>query len=255
MEALRQRIPPGADLELRVARADGIARFGVRQILPLSDGRVSLSRRRARRSAQGAARLRAQAGRRHRKGNSAIARQQLRRTRLGNVIALGARSLPQQRSRRIILDHVIIGREADRLGEVPVWSVRDNCLWWVDVLAATLHQYVPITGRLKSQKIPVRSLGCVALRARGGLVLGTNEGILAFDPLAGTSLLVQPEPDRPVHRLNDGRCDRNGRLWVGSMNERAFAAGRHIVPRRCGFVRASHACSGHRSEFDRLQPG
>ena len=117
----------------------------------------------------------------------------------------------------------IVGRERDRLGEVPVWSVRDRCLWWVDVLAPTLRRYAPGSGEHLSWAIPVRRLGCVALRAGGGLILGTDAGVLAFDPRRGaTAPLVQPEPDRPAHRLNDGRCDRRGRLWVGSMNERAF---------------------------------
>jgi sugar lactone lactonase YvrE len=121
-----------------------------------------------------------------------------------------------------ILAYEIVGRERDRLGEVPVWSVRDRCLWWVDVLTPTLRCYAPDTGAQVSYPIPVRSLGCVALRAEGGLILGTDAGVLAFDPQSGAILLVQPEPDRPAHRLNDGRCDRRGRLWVGSMNERAF---------------------------------
>jgi sugar lactone lactonase YvrE len=116
----------------------------------------------------------------------------------------------------------IVGRERDRLGEVPVWSVRDRCLWWVDVLTPTLRRYAPDTGEHASWPIPVRSLGCVALRANGGLILGTDAGVLAFDPQSGATLLVQPETDKPAHRLNDGRCDRHGRLWVGSMNERAF---------------------------------
>jgi sugar lactone lactonase YvrE len=101
--------------------------------------------------------------------------------------------------------------------------VRDRCLWWVNVLTPALHRYAPDTGEQRTYPIPVRSLGCVALRASGGLILGTDLGVLAFDTESGASaLLVQPEPGKPAHRLNDGRCDRRGRLWVGSMNERAF---------------------------------
>ena len=48
-----------ADLELRLARADGSARGGVRQIFPLSDDRAELSRRGAGAAASGAARMRA----------------------------------------------------------------------------------------------------------------------------------------------------------------------------------------------------
>ena len=104
-----------------------------------------------------------------------------------------------------------------------MWSARDGCVWWVDVLAAVLHRYMPGCGTQHAYPIPVRSLGCVALRAAGRLILGTDLGLLSFDPESGrSSPLVHPEPDRPTHRLNDGRCDRAGRFWVGSMNEQAF---------------------------------
>jgi sugar lactone lactonase YvrE len=32
------------------------------------------------------------------------------------------------------------------------------------------------------------------------------------------SLLCHPEADRPGNRYNDGKCDRMGRLWVGSLD-------------------------------------
>jgi sugar lactone lactonase YvrE len=122
-----------------------------------------------------------------------------------------------------VIDFTVVGETPDRLGEVPVWSVREACLWWVDVLAAVLRRYEPATGRQTSYPVPVRRLGCVALRARGGLALGTEQGVLGFDPATGAiAPLVQPEPGKPTHRLNDGRCDRAGRLWIGSMNEQAF---------------------------------
>jgi sugar lactone lactonase YvrE len=123
----------------------------------------------------------------------------------------------------LVHDFTIISQTPDRLGEVPVWSARDACLWWVDVLGAVLHRCDLATGRQTSHAIPVRRLGCVALRARGGLILGTEQGLLGFDPASGTiAPLVRPEPGKPTHRLNDGRCDRAGRFWVGSMNEQAF---------------------------------
>jgi sugar lactone lactonase YvrE len=36
----------------------------------------------------------------------------------------------------------------------------------------------------------------------------------------GLERVCAPEPDRPENRLNDGRCDRQGRFWVGSMHDR-----------------------------------
>jgi sugar lactone lactonase YvrE len=41
----------------------------------------------------------------------------------------------------------------------------------------------------------------------------------AFDPESRVlTLLVKIEEDQPDNRLNDGRCDRRGRLWIGTMD-------------------------------------
>ncbi|HAI15950.1 MAG TPA: hypothetical protein DCM12_05660, partial [Gammaproteobacteria bacterium] len=32
-------------------------------------------------------------------------------------------------------------------------------------------------------------------------------------------LIVDPEPDKPINRLNDGKVDRAGRMWSGSMRD------------------------------------
>ena len=46
-----------------------------------------------------------------------------------------------------------------------------------------------------------------------------DNGLHGFDPANGKlSFLVHPEPDEPGNRYNDGRCDRRGRLWIGTMD-------------------------------------
>ena len=34
------------------------------------------------------------------------------------------------------------------------------------------------------------------------------------------TFLVNPEPDRPTNRLNDGKVSPEGRFWAGTMDER-----------------------------------
>ena len=50
-------------------------------------------------------------------------------------------------------------------------------------------------------------------------MLATNHGLYFYDPASGLppQAVVDPESDKPGHRLNDGKCDRRGRFWVGSM--------------------------------------
>jgi sugar lactone lactonase YvrE len=46
-----------------------------------------------------------------------------------------------------------------------------------------------------------------------------------YDPESGAlEILADPEPDRPGNRFNDGKCDRQGRLWGGTMGAKDWMA-------------------------------
>src|SRR5438270_6555311 len=53
------------------------------------------------------------------------------------------------------------------LGEGPVWSTREQVLYWVDINAPSLNRFDPATGRNVAYPMPA-SIGCLALRQRGG---------------------------------------------------------------------------------------
>ena len=108
---------------------------------------------------------------------------------------------------------------ADQLGEVPLWCGRSRRLWWVDVRGPALQSYDPASARHECWRLPEGMLvGSFGFRESGGFILGTNAGFHAYTPGADPVLLVHPEPDQPQNRLNDGRCDRRGRYWCGSMH-------------------------------------
>ena len=112
-----------------------------------------------------------------------------------------------------------IVQSRDRLGESPLWCARTGRLWWVDILRPSLQFYDPATGEHRIERVPAKTLGSIALRASGGFVLATERGLLGFEPgRSEATPLVELEPDRPGNRLNDGKCDRRGRFWVGSMD-------------------------------------
>jgi sugar lactone lactonase YvrE len=107
---------------------------------------------------------------------------------------------------------------AAQLGEGAVWSVRDQVLWWVDIHAPSLHRFAPATGQDREWAMP-ESIGCLALGPAERVLVGLASGLAWFDPIAERlEHDVRIEADVPTSRLNDGRCDRQGRLWVGSMN-------------------------------------
>ncbi len=109
------------------------------------------------------------------------------------------------------------------LGEGPVWVARENALYWVDIKGRRIFR---LTGdrELTSWETPLR-VGSLAPCANGGFIGGTEDGIALIDPAAGRyDILHDPEAHLPDNRFNDGKVDRRGRFWAGSMDDREAAA-------------------------------
>lgn len=108
------------------------------------------------------------------------------------------------------------------LGEGAAWCVHSQRLFWVDIQAPALHEFDPVTGRDRQWAMPepVGTMALVdgALADSGRVVVALASGLAWFD-LASEKLdrFLPIEADNDKSRLNDGRCDRQGRLWVGSM--------------------------------------
>jgi len=106
----------------------------------------------------------------------------------------------------------------DRLGETPLWCDRSRTLWWIDIENPTLH-CIDQTGGHRAIPMPGSFLGCLALRQDGRLMLAIDRTLHIFDPAnEALSPFVQVEGDELDTRLNDGRCDAQGRFWVGTMD-------------------------------------
>ena len=59
----------------------------------------------------------------------------------------------------------------------------------------------------------------MALRKQGGAVLSLANGFHFLDFKTGeTQLIIDPEPDKPNNRINDGKVDKRGRFVAGSMD-------------------------------------
>ena len=110
------------------------------------------------------------------------------------------------------------------LGECPVWSVAEQVLYWVDINAPSLNRFDPATGRNTAMAMP-ESIGCFALRRAGGFVVALRSGFWLARKDGTLDRKVAAAPYDPAHhRFNDGRCDPQGRLLAGSMNESRDAA-------------------------------
>lgn len=102
------------------------------------------------------------------------------------------------------------------LGECPIWCERSGALYWTDIEACTLGRWQAADGRVRHWQLPDR-VGSFALCAQDGVVLlGLAGGIALFDLARETlSPVVTVEADQPTTRINDGRCDREGRFVFG----------------------------------------
>ena len=112
------------------------------------------------------------------------------------------------------------------LGEGPVWDGRIGALWFTDIQQAQLLRLDWPAGTLTRYDLPERlgSLGLTANPAR--LVCAFASGFAWYDPVKGTrDWIHRTEPEYRGIRMNDGRVDRAGRFWAGSMVENRELAG------------------------------
>jgi sugar lactone lactonase YvrE len=108
----------------------------------------------------------------------------------------------------------------DVLGETPLWCERTASLLWLDIDAGRLQRLHPASGRHDAFTFDDRFVGTLALtQETGRVLLGIDRSLFLFDLATGErELLCEVEPAGTHARLNDGRCDSQGRLWVGSMD-------------------------------------
>src|SRR5581483_10496421 len=105
------------------------------------------------------------------------------------------------------------------LGEATYWDPAEGVLWWIDIYGPTIHRYDPATGTDRTWQAP-EYLGTISLRKKGGLVVSMRSGFYFFDPKTGKfTPIVDPESEIADSRFNDGKTDRQGRFWSGSMWE------------------------------------
>ena len=110
------------------------------------------------------------------------------------------------------------------LGESPVWSIREQALYWVDLRERALHRLDPVARRHSRWPLP-GLVGGVVLDADGGLVVALQSGVYRFEPAsASLALLVTVEPAACGNRHNDTKVDRDGRLWTTTMRDYGAAA-------------------------------
>jgi len=105
------------------------------------------------------------------------------------------------------------------LGEGPVWDVEQQRLYFIDSMDGRVFRCTAEGAELRAWDVPGK-IGSLALRKDGdGAIVSLDSGFHALDFRSGDCELIHdPESDQPDNRLNDGKVDRRGRFFAGSMD-------------------------------------
>jgi len=108
------------------------------------------------------------------------------------------------------------------LGEGAIWHPEKEALMWVDITKGRVFMYKPGEGMLKNIKLE-SMVGTVVPAAKDYLAVAAQEtGITGIKEDGTIEMLTGfPKDAEPNVRFNDGKCDPEGRLWVGTMHKQA----------------------------------
>jgi sugar lactone lactonase YvrE len=103
------------------------------------------------------------------------------------------------------------------IGEGPLWNEEEQALYWVDISGQKINRMWPDTGKHETFDVDDQ-VGVIAFREGGGVVAACVKGF-AFWEVGSKKLefFDDPEAGNPGSRFNDGKVDRRGRFWAGTM--------------------------------------
>ncbi len=106
------------------------------------------------------------------------------------------------------------------LGEGIIWNRADGSAWWSDIQECRIFRYHLASKEIRSWSTPERvgSFGFIENDAR--LIVAFASGFAYYELESGeVEWIARPESEVPGNRFNDGRVDRQGRFWAGTMVE------------------------------------
>lgn len=105
------------------------------------------------------------------------------------------------------------------LGEGPNWSHAEGVLYWVDIQRPAVFRFDPARGQTGHWPMP-RATGCAAPAQGGRLVYADSDGFGYLNLQDGSvTPIADTEKDNAGNRFNDGKVDRRGRFWAGTLDK------------------------------------
>ena len=114
-----------------------------------------------------------------------------------------------------------------QVGESPIWDYKYNRLLWIDT-QGSLFIYTPNDGKNIEIKLD-RMIGTVIPYKKDTVLVGLQDGIYEISLISRElKFISDPEGRDAGNRYNDGKCDAEGRLWIGTMDK-------DCTPKKAGF--------------------
>jgi len=107
------------------------------------------------------------------------------------------------------------------LGEGPLWNHKVGELMWVDYNEGLVCRFDLTSKKYSATKIAETVMVAIPTSS-DNLIVAVNKRICIYDPNKNDIIKeVIIQENKPDNRLNDGKCDANNRLWIGTMNNSA----------------------------------
>jgi sugar lactone lactonase YvrE len=110
------------------------------------------------------------------------------------------------------------------LGEGPLWSPRQDAVYFVDIRGSRILRHGLSDGSQAGWELNDAACWLVESADGDGFIAGLRSRRvvrLRLEPGQVTigGEIARIEPDTSGNRLNDGKADARGRLWIGSMDD------------------------------------
>lgn len=105
------------------------------------------------------------------------------------------------------------------LAETPIWHPDREVLYWTDAFAGDFHIFDPINKNDITYNLD-GMIGSAIPCENGKVLVLLDTGLKQLDLNTNELMhLIDPEPDNDANRLNDGRCDVCGRVWLSTVSK------------------------------------
>lgn len=104
------------------------------------------------------------------------------------------------------------------LGEGPLWCSKTETIYWLDVTQRKIFRHGMRTNTTETFSVSGMP-GSIALCGDGTILTAFRTGLAFVSLDTGQEIKLASTIDYGVERFNDGKCDRRGRFFAGTMDK------------------------------------